>query len=72
MGEDVRSVQVVGSLQGQISAMGTDTKTIKGDVTDVHKAHRPLEKVAEAKVSRAEFNDRLRPIEQKLGIPSPN
>jgi hypothetical protein len=28
---------VVGSLQGQISAMGTDTKTIKGDVTDVHK-----------------------------------
>jgi uncharacterized coiled-coil DUF342 family protein len=64
--------QMVGALQGQMSSMETDIKTIKGDVNDVHKRIDGVEKLAERKVSSAEFNDRLRPIEEKLGIPSPN
>jgi hypothetical protein len=64
-------IDMVGSLQGQMSSMETDIKTIKGDVRDVHKRIEGVEKLADAKVSEAEFNDRLRPIEQKLGIPSP-
>lgn len=50
--------------------METHTKTIKGDVKDVHTRVDDVEKLAN-KVSHAEFDDRLQPIEQKLGIPSP-
>jgi hypothetical protein len=38
-------------------------------VQDVHES---IDEVEDTKVSHAEFNDRLRPIEQKLGMPSPN
>ena len=51
--------------------METDIKTIKGDVNDVHDRIDDVEKLADRKISEAEFNDRLRPIEQKLGISSP-
>jgi len=70
--EDLNKVvEMVGMLQGQVSSMETDIKTIKGDVKDVHKRMDAVEKLATTKVSHTEFNDRLRPIEQKLGIPSP-
>jgi hypothetical protein len=64
-------IEMVGALQGQVSSMETDIKIIKGDVKDVHTRIDGVEKLADAEVSRAEFNDRLRPIKQKLGIPSP-
>jgi predicted nucleic acid-binding Zn-ribbon protein len=64
-------VEMVGSLQGQVSSMETDITTIKGDVKDVHKRIDDVEKLVTSKVSHAEFNDRLRPDETKLGIPSP-
>jgi hypothetical protein len=51
--------------------METDIKTIKGDVKDVHTRIDGVEMMAAHKVSYTEFNDRLQPIEQKLGIPSP-
>ena len=62
---------MVGMLQGQVSSMEMDITTIKGDVQDVHKRMDTVEKVGTTKVSQAELNDRMRPIEQKLGIPSP-
>lgn len=58
-------------IQGQVSSMEIDNKTINGDVKDVHTRIDGVEKLADRKVSYAEFNDRLRPIEQKLGIPNP-
>lgn len=64
-------IDIVGALAGQVTSMETDIKTIKGDVNNVRKRVDGVEKLAERKVSHAEFNDRLRPIEQKLGIPSP-
>jgi uncharacterized protein YpuA (DUF1002 family) len=67
-----RVIEMVGALQGQMSSMEIDIKTIKGDVNDVHDRIDDVERLAERKVSHAEFNDRLRPIEEKLGIPSPN
>src|SRR5437870_3429379 len=63
-------VEMVGALSGQVSSMETDIKTIKGDVKDLHKRIDGVEELAKAKVSHVEFNDRLRPMEQKLGIPS--
>jgi hypothetical protein len=54
-----------------MSSMETDITTMKGDVHDVHGRIDDVERLAERKVSHAEFDDRLRPIEQKLGIPSP-
>jgi hypothetical protein len=64
-------MNMVGALQGQVSSMETDIKTIKADVKDVHKRIDDVEKLANTKMSYAEFNDRLQPIEEKLGISSP-
>ena len=64
--------QMVGSLSAQVTSMETDIKTIKGDVNDVHKRIDGVEKLANTKMSYTEFNDRLQPVEQKLGIPSPD
>jgi uncharacterized protein Yka (UPF0111/DUF47 family) len=52
-------VEMVGSLQGQVSSMETDIKTRKGDVNDVHKRIDDVEKE-----TRTDLNRRLRPIEQ--------
>jgi prophage DNA circulation protein len=59
-------VEMVGTLQGQVSSIETDIKTIKGDVKDVDTRIDDVEKEA-----RTDLNRRLRPIEQKLGMPSP-
>ena len=48
-------------LEAKVAVMAGDIVIIKEDV----------KKLNNTKVSYTEFNDRLRPIEQKLGIPSP-